>query len=596
MTLTDPFTATTTDTTSSRQPIPPFLAGRALKSMRDAGFDLPTALGEVIDNGLEADANTVVVDMREVPVDRKRKAVDRIAITDDGTGMTEDVLHRYLQVGYSTRYMRTDTIGKYGVGGTTAALNFATRIDVWSRDTRNGPVRHVYLDLDEAVAAEETGETVVIAPPDTAPLPADLAESFPAGTGTMVVWSKIDRLADGTGAHTPGELRSEVEKELSRIFRDFLHGGITIEIRHRGEATKLLPHDPTYRMEGSWADHVISREITRLAGDGGTDADGQIGHFAAKVVYDDDIDVAGSKVRLAITVYPDEVVRERGKGGDAFARKLRIRENQGKISFMRRGREISYTNVPNIFGSAVKEADRFIGIEVRFEPELDRMMGVRNVKRGAEPSAELRQALRDVLIPQMKQARSLVQDRWRQTGRDNRQSEGEHAPINTAVGEVNRNLPKSRVEVSTDDVDVEQALDDLAHDVGKTEPAEARAYIERVRRLPFVVESVDWPGDQLFEIVHAGKTTIIRLNKRHRFYREMYTPIRNLSQQDPDTVIGEDAVAVARRAAEAITLLFIAYAKAESMHENPDEQYNELRGWWGNFTNYLLGKVKDVLD
>ncbi len=587
-------TTTTAETDTTRQPISPFLAGRALKSMRDAGFNLPTALGEVIDNSLEADANTIIIDMREVTVDRKRKAVDRIAIADDGTGMTEDVLHRYLQIGYSTRYMRTDTIGKYGVGGTTAALNFATRIDVWSRHSKDGPIHHVYLDLEEAVAAEDAGETVVIQPPDTEPLPTDLEGLFPAGTGTLVAWSQIDRLADGTGSHTPGELRSDVEKELSRIFREFLNGGITIELRYGGEATKLLPHDPTYRMENSWADHVISTELARLAGENPKKVD--VRHFPANVVYDDDIPVAGSKVHLAITVYPDEVVRERGKGGDAFARKLRIPDNEGKLSFMRRGREISYTNVPKIFGTAVRESDRFIGIEVRFEPDLDRMMGVRNVKRGAEPSDELRQTLRDVLIPQMKQARNLVHDRWRQSGRTARESEGEHAPINEAVGEANRTLPKSRVEVTSDGQDIDQALEDLAHDVGKDDPEEARAYIERVRNLPFVVESVDWPGDQLFEIVHAGKTTIIRLNKRHRFYREMYTPIRNLSQQDPDSVIGEDAVAVARRAAEAITLLFIAYAKAESMHEDPDEQYNELRGWWGNFANYLLGKVKDVLD
>src|SRR6266536_133499 len=70
-----------------REPIPPFLAARALKSMRDAGFDLPTALGEVVDNSIEADANNIVIDMHEVPIGRKRTAVDRIAIADDGTGM-----------------------------------------------------------------------------------------------------------------------------------------------------------------------------------------------------------------------------------------------------------------------------------------------------------------------------------------------------------------------------------------------------------------------------------------------------------------------------------------------------------------------------
>ena len=136
--------------------VSPFVVGRALKSMRDSGFSLAAALGEVIDNALEADANTIVIDMREVPVDRKRKAVDRIAVVDDGTGMTEEVLHHYLQIGYSTRYMRNDTIGKYGVGATTAALNFATRIDAWSRDSKGGPVRHVDLDLDAIEVAERT--------------------------------------------------------------------------------------------------------------------------------------------------------------------------------------------------------------------------------------------------------------------------------------------------------------------------------------------------------------------------------------------------------------------------------------------------------
>ena len=224
------------------------------------------------------------------------------------------------------------------------------------------------------------------------------------------------------------------------------------------------------------------------------------------------------------------------------------------------------------------------------------MMGVRNVKRGAEPNGDMRDALALVLGQHVKTARKLIEHHWNEVGRAVAPTEGEHAAVAAAVGEVNRNLPKSRVKVSSEDIDAEQAFEDLARDIGKTDPAERAAYVERVRNLPFVMESVDWPGDQLFEIIHAGRSTIIRLNTRHRFYREMYAPIRRLSQQDPDSVLAEDAVAVARRAAEAITLLFIAYAKAESMHEDPDEQYNELRGWWGNFANYLLGKVRDVLD
>jgi hypothetical protein len=567
--------------------------------MRDSGFSLPTALGEAIDNALEADANTIVVDMREVPVDRKHNAVDRIAIVDDGTGMDDDILHRYLQVGFSTRYMRTDTIGKYGVGGITAALNFATRVDVWTRHKKSGPIRHVYLDLEEAENIEERGGQFLILPPTDAPLPDDLAPMFPKGTGTLVAWSSIDRLADGTGAHTPGELRIEVEKELSRIFREQLSGGITIRVQHAGVPLDLLPHDPTFRMHGTWADKVLADEAARNhpgGKDGWRKDKNRKEHFPATVVFDEEVPVGASTIRVAVTVYPPEVLRKRQSGGDALARKLRVPENEGKISFLRKGREISYTNVPRIFDSRVQDRDRFIGVEVRFDPELDSMMGVRNVKRGAEPNGDMRQALREVLRQQIKSARGVINDHWQQVGRTTNETKGEHAAVNEAVSEVNANMPKSRVAVDDDELDAEQAFEDLAADIGKTDPEERASYIDRVRTLPFVVESVDWPGDQLFELVHAGKTTIIRLNTRHRFYREMYAPLRSLSQQDPDSVTGESAVAVARRAAEAITLLFIAYAKAESMHEDPDEQYNELRLWWGNFANYLLGKVKDVLD
>lgn len=592
-------TAITTGPDGVRAPLRPFLAARALRSMRDAGFSLATALGEAIDNALEAEANLIVVDMREVPVDRKHNAVDRIAIVDDGTGMDDDVLHRYLQVGFSTRYMRTDTIGKYGVGGITAALNFATRVDVWTRHKKTGPIRHVYLDLEEAEHIEEGGGEFLILPPTDHELPDDLAPMFPKGTGTLVVWSSIDRLADGAGAHTPGELRSEVEKELSRIFREQLNGGITIRVQHAGVALDLLPHDPTFRMLRTWADKVLTDEAARNH-PGGKDAwrkdKHRKEHFGATVVFDDEVPVGHSKIKVAVTVYPPEVLRKRQSGGDALARKLRVPENEGRISFLRKGREISYTNVPWIFGSRVQDRDRFIGVEVRFDPELDSMMGVRNIKRGAEPNGDMRQALREVLKQQINTARRLIADHWQQVGRTINETQGEHTAVTEAVSDVNANMPKSRVTVDEDEVDLTQAFEDLATDIGKTEPEEREQYIERVRSLPFVVESVDWPGDQLFELVHAGKTTIIRLNTRHRFYREMYAPLRSLSQQDPDSVTGESAVAVARRAAEAITLLFIAYAKAESMHEDADEQYNELRVWWGNFANYLLGKVKDVLD
>jgi len=595
--VTDPFAApagapkTSVPATSHNEPIPAVLTGQALLSLRESGYTIAAALGEVIDNSIEANANNVTVLLREVAVRGKRRAVDRIAVIDDGDGMEDAVLHHYLQLGYSTRYMSEKTIGKFGVGAKLAALNFGKCIDVWTRTQPGRRIRHVGFNLDDALERERRGEQVVLDPPDDAPLPSDLVELFPSESGTIVVWSDIDRLADGAGAHSPGNLRQEIEKELARIFREFIHGGIKINVND----TALLAHDPTFRREGTWADHVLSEDLARAADPGG-DSPYELRHFAPRTFFDDRISVGAQKVHVIVTLAPREVLRRRGKGGDNLAKKLRVPENQGQISFMRLNREISYTNVPMSFGSAISDPDRFIGIEVHFTPELDRMMGVRNVKRGAEPSADFRDQLRKLLSQWIPQARQEIQDIWGAAAREEGETAGEHESLMDALAQANLTLPKSRVvSPDTTDEEEEEILDDLAKDAGKKTPEEKKAYIRKVKELPFVIESVDTPGTGLFEVRHTAKQTIIRLNTRHRFYREMYAPLRAISREGAVSA-SADPVTIARRAAEAVTLLLVAYAKAESMNDNPVETYGDLRQWWGNFADRFMSKIKDVLD
>ncbi|MFC6896058.1 ATP-binding protein [Nonomuraea dietziae] len=203
--------------------IPVVLTGQALQSLRDSGYSLAAAIGEVIDNSLEAGANNILVRMDEAPpAGRSKKShVHRIVFSDDGTGMDTHTLHHYLQIGYSTRYMRTDTIGKYGVGAKLAALNFGKRIEVWSRTDANEPWQHVYFDLDEAITDEQNGNgsTIGVDDPDVKPVPNDFGDVLPKGTGTLVIWSKVDRLEEGRRAKDFNSLRLEAERDLTNIPR-----------------------------------------------------------------------------------------------------------------------------------------------------------------------------------------------------------------------------------------------------------------------------------------------------------------------------------------------------------------------------------------
>lgn len=570
--------------------IPAIMTGHTLQSLRDAGYSLPAAIAEVIDNSIEAEANQIDVHLQNTGSGGKAH-VDRIAIADDGTGMGagpngESILQHYLQLGYSTRYMSKTTIGKYGVGAKLAALNFAERIDVWSCSDDAG-WRHVHFDLEEALEAEERGESIEIAEPDDLPIPEELQDLKPEGAGTIVLWSKIDRLRTARGSADVNATRIDLEKELSRIFRNFISGGIELSVNE----TELKPHDPLFLMENTWADEAIAEHLKQAEG-----AEREAGeHFPAVVIADEPLKIAGGTAQLRVTLYPPQVTRRRGSGGDKFAKRLRVPDNLGAISFVRLDREINYTNVPRIFPRGVQDPDRFIGIEVQFSPDLDPYFGVRHVKRGVEPVDDLRGEIRKRLDKYLPEARKQLDERWGQEARKDQQTTGEHAPIEDAVKDANRTLPKGRVQETPDEEEHEHALEDLASDVGKTDPDEKEEYIDRVRRLPFVVESVDFPGSLFIDIQHFSNQVVIRLNTRHRFYRELWEPIKEIAELDPSLVSGEQAVTTARRTIEALSLLIVAYGKAESMDENPSEHFGDLRMFWGQFLDTLLGKVKDVV-
>ena len=567
--------------------IPVVLTGQALRSLRDSGYSLSAAIAEVVDNSLEAQANLVRVRLDESRASRGKKHIHRISITDDGSGMDLPVLHHYPQIGFSTRYMSTTTIGKYGVGAKLAALNYSERLDVWSRTAQHQPWMHVYFDLGEAEAAAEQGEDLGIDVPSARPVPPELADLLPEGAGTLVVWSKVDRLEEGRHAKDAGSLRIEVEKELSRIFRYFLGGGIEIFVND----TKLLPHDPLFLMEGTWGDVMLKKHYQRKDLD--LEFDVKDHYEPSRVIADEKLNFGGSQVRLRLTVYPREVVRRRQMGGDDLALRLRVPENEGSLSFVRLEREINYTNVPRILPAGVQVRDRFIGIEVQFTPELDDYMGVRNVKRGVEPHGDLRSLIRGQLKKWIPQARKEIQNIWGAAGKESKEADGEHTSLLEAVRKADRTLPKSKV-LPPEKAREKEALDKLAEDTGHDQPDEKADYLTRISDLPFVVVPVDFPGSNFIDIQHLSDKSIVRLNLRHPFYRELWQPIRDIANAPAGSVSGDEATSTAQRTLEALTLLIIAYTKAESMAQDP-EHYTELRDNWGTFLRSLMGKVKDVL-
>ena len=93
-----------------------------IEAMRDSGYkDTDHALAELIDNSIEARADSVDIIAVEVPPDPDlhyaQARIGEIAVVDNGEGMDSIVLRRALKFGDGTRMDRQSRgIGRFGVG------------------------------------------------------------------------------------------------------------------------------------------------------------------------------------------------------------------------------------------------------------------------------------------------------------------------------------------------------------------------------------------------------------------------------------------------------------------------------------------------
>ncbi|MDE0086070.1 MAG: ATP-binding protein [Candidatus Poribacteria bacterium] len=116
----------------------------AYQSLRESGFDFSTAIGELIDNSVQAEAKRIDI----IPkIDGS--VITQISVVDDGDGMDEETLNGCPQLGFSTRYNDREGLGRFGVGATYASISQCKRTTFCSRSKGTGNFLATYIDLDE---------------------------------------------------------------------------------------------------------------------------------------------------------------------------------------------------------------------------------------------------------------------------------------------------------------------------------------------------------------------------------------------------------------------------------------------------------------
>ena len=537
---------------------------RMYESLRYNDYSAQNGLGEIVDNSVEAGAAhiAVMVTVEKVRKPEKKKATDQIteiAVIDDGCGMDEITLHRCLALGESIREYGGGkrSIGRFGVGMTLGSISLARRIEVYSRTRSDEAFRYTFIDLDDI----QQGDLICIPVPVVQDPPREYAELLNKSSGTIVILKKCDRI-DGT---------MDFSNYLGQTYRKFIERGL--EIKLNGERVYL--HDPLYMAGPTIFD------VQRLADEGAIEPKAiSLGEFRIPR----EIPGTGGKtadVTIRMSLLPEQWRPTMGAGGSADAKKRKIDRNEG-VSILRADREVFYGHVPYITGKKGEaksdDKDRWWGCEISFPPELDNDFQVRYIKRGAEPTADLRDQIRAAISEVVQTARKMVQETWNVNKSEESKKAGNFGEAEEAMAKAGSILPQSKKGKELTAAEDEKKVDALAaaalgsekNDIQKKEQKKAE-----IRKKPYSIEPVNYPKMVLFDTVHLLNNTIIKLNVNHPFYKNVLQPLcGDLSEPEANQE--------RQNIKNAILLLLFAYAKAESMFENHEAVFDNLRSQWGS--------------
>lgn len=361
-------------------------AETVIESLRDNGYNNTAyALAELIDNSLQANASRVEVGfIEEQSSTRRNYTVSEISLWDNGIGMAPETLRIAMQFGGGTNRKDTKGMGKFGMGLPNSSISQCKRVEVWSWQNDSQPY-YTYLDVDEM----KSGQLEEVPLPNPMPIPTKYEKAFftkRPESGTLIIWSKLDRLSWKTGK----SIYRHCELLVGRMYRNFISDdNIKIEsITYRKSSEDRLDvydrdtfkaNDPMYlkkntslpELPGNYKgeaffekvdEEVISVEYINEKGEPKRD-DVTIKTSIVKKSIADKI-LKDSTVRLGVTPWGKHCMKNVG------------------VSIVRANRELVLRD--SFLTSALRESKgRFIGIEVSFPPTLDAVFGVTNNKQDA---------------------------------------------------------------------------------------------------------------------------------------------------------------------------------------------------------------------
>lgn len=497
---------------------------RVIEGLRDTGYDFNTAIADIVDNSIAASAEVV-----DLQIAMDFRGAIRVSIADNGDGMDLDGLKNAMRYGAAAR-PNPASLGKYGLGLKTASTAFAKRLSVISRASGNTPAIMATWDLDHVASSRKW--SLILSEPDQEALD-QLNKVAPGHSGTVVVWSKIDRMMKSydnpAGLPARKALANKVDslrEHLATVYQRFLDGkdGRARTVSMSVNGTKVSAWNPFF--EG----------MSEMVGNQTVPMD------------------LGDDKEASFTVRAFILPRKEELATPELMAEAKISAPRQGIYIYRENRLIVEASWLGMFQQEPHGA--LLRVEFSFNHDLDEAFHLDIKKSQIGLNDELYKWLKDEFLPA---PRREANRRYRV---------GEQAKVaDRSVGahhNSNNNIRNGEATAGGAEVKV-------------TDPATGEVEVNNSHgrfRLKLPVGSANSPGEVhvqasdgitnglLFEPIMIEQKRAVRINRAHPYYHKVYVPNFNNSV----TVQGMDSL-----------LWALAVAELTAMRDSTNEHFRDLR-------------------
>ena len=568
-------------------------ASFTLKMIKEAGYkSTASALGELIDNSIQADANNidiVVINKKQKVGARTSNNVFKLAVIDDGHGMDIETLSQCLSLGWGTRLDAEEGLGKFGFGLKGSSISQAGIVRVYSWQN-SGEYFMVEVD-SERFYSREIDE---IADPIQVPaLPDEIMYRFEqakGNSGTLVVWEDLD--IDIKLSET---LSNRLNDELCRIYRHYLDDDDNYGTKRNicvknyqdedGEITSkpLKANDPLYLLTpNNLPDEKLQDIQTNVLNN----------EITLDISYKDkNGEIKSSPVLVTFSIAKPDIQNLNGnsKVGKHY-------ENNCGISFVRAGREIEFGRFNLLDNSEPRH--RWWGAEVRFEPVLDKIFQVTNNKQSIRGFKGIATgAAMDALLLEQQQGnlnaamvlelnRTLSENIKNMMGVIKGRREGtlkEKKKKNPVVENANKIFAGSNKKTQSQENSQtkEEKFNTIVDDVMASDNSLSREDAEKIAetKLDFLIDinTKSWPGSLFLERKVLNNQSIGEINMSTNFHKKFWSYLEGQDDQ---------------KGFEALQYIMMALIRAEDElcygNEERVKIFSQYRQRWGDYIESLL--------